>query len=158
MSGTLEGSYCGGDGEIGGQEAGVGQLGEGNPAERLTFHAAWLTGIPPDQEYVELDDPFRVRVLVVHEGGRGLDRDAELFMQFALQRERRGLAGLQLATGEFPETTGMAAGRSPGDEHAVVPIAQDPGSHGDQWRCRLPCRTGQDGLIKAAVALLVFLA
>ena len=105
----------------GGQEvADLGRARRVDPFQALVLQAARLAFPAGD---VAERQPYRGVGIDVHIGDPGArlrDADADFFLQFARQRLQHGLAGLQLAAGQFPPARpGLAFGTLPQQQLAV---------------------------------------
>ncbi len=111
------------DRRIGGEQGPDGEASGRLPFERLAVVADRRAFELQHALEVELD--VRVLVLVAaHEPWRGAaDDDAELLVQFAIERIARRLAGLELAAGKLPVAGVHLARRTLREQHAA--IAQD---------------------------------
>lgn len=131
LQAALEG---GDDGPIGGGEVVVAQLARGDPGEGgVLMGGGWRAarGEAADEgRHVDHD-----RAVVVEEAGQGADDDglaAELLAQFAEEGGRRGLAGLDLAAGEFPFQAEVFVGGPLGEENQAGVILDDGTDDGER--------------------------
>ena len=115
------------DGPVGRREVVVGQLARRDPGQGLAFGAMGVAGegihLPDIQQY------RLVGIVVAHlqQRPRPCDLDAQLLGQFAGEGRGRGLPGLDLASGEFPETALVLVRRALGDEDPALGVADHRG-------------------------------
>src|SRR5918996_4420114 len=125
---------------VGWRKVVVGQSCGLDPLHGLLFAGGDSAGFQAAVE--EVQDDRAVRIFPAH----GLDEvtddkaAAQLFLQLASQADRRGLAGLELATGELPEPGQMGAPPAPGDQVASRRIADETDSDLDHQRHAQPRR------------------
>ena len=116
------------DGSIGRREVIAGEFARGDPGQRLAFGAMGVAG-----EGVHLPDIQQHRlvgIVMAHLQQRSGRRhlDAQFFDQLARQGSGRGLAGLDLATGKFPQPALVLVRRTLGDEDLSLGIADHRGN------------------------------
>ena len=117
---------------VGFREGTSGKLIAGHPLHRLAFATVGLTLV--SGYFAEMQGHRQIRVAVPHgEKGTGTYRlQPQLFVQLPGQSMIEPLAGLHLATGEFPETALVLVLRAAAQAQTVVAVGDD-GRHDDDF-------------------------
>src|SRR5215472_6265325 len=90
------------DRAVGRQQRLVAELLRTHPLERLTFKPGRHPLIVLDDEYLELDAAIRVLMLQPQQPMTAAQRDPELLMELAGERQLGALTGPDLAARKFP--------------------------------------------------------
>jgi len=132
----------GNEGEVDGDPGDVVELGGGQPAVLVVVDEPRL---PRDQSREVDPQHRRLADEQVGSEARADDRlAAQLLVQLAYERLLVGLAGVDLATGELPQTGQVRRRGPPGGEHPGRVVTQQGGTDHRDTHTRHPALTGKD--------------
>ena len=100
------------------------EVGDVDPSNSLTLEAGGNTLPLCDAEEFKFDSSIRVLVGQVHEWLDGRRLDSNFFEEFAFERDKRGLACMDFATGKFPEIAIGTCFNTLGDQYLSARVAQ----------------------------------